>query len=145
MSVKLVSQLDQDGYFVGSVIADESPVEPGEFLIPGGAVDATPPSVPNGKRAKFIDGKFVMELIPKPVPEPIPEPVVIPPPTPPEVVMAELSPLQKRIAGYLTESDPLFFKAQRGEATMDEWRAKVEEIKARYPDIPVAQPATAVS
>ena len=28
--------------------------------------------------------------------------------------------------------DPLFFKAQRGEATMEEWIAKVNEIKARY-------------
>ena len=34
---------------------------------------------------------------------------------------------------YRVESDPLFFKAQRGEATMDEWLAKVAEIKARYP------------
>jgi hypothetical protein len=34
---------------------------------------------------------------------------------------------------YTAESDPLFFKAQRGEATMDEWQAKVQEIKARFP------------
>lgn len=34
---------------------------------------------------------------------------------------------------YRTESDPLFFKAQRGEATMDEWLALVAEIKVRYP------------
>ena len=38
-----------------------------------------------------------------------------------------------RRAAYAQESDPLFFKAQRGEATMDEWQAKVAEIKARYP------------
>jgi hypothetical protein len=31
------------------------------------------------------------------------------------------------------ESDPLFFKAQRGEATMEEWQAKVAEIKTRFP------------
>lgn len=35
---------------------------------------------------------------------------------------------------YKTEADPLFFKAQRGEATMDEWRAKIEEIRARFPE-----------
>lgn len=34
---------------------------------------------------------------------------------------------------YVAESDPLFFKAQRGESTMAEWEAKVAEIKARYP------------
>jgi acyl-CoA reductase-like NAD-dependent aldehyde dehydrogenase len=31
------------------------------------------------------------------------------------------------------EADPLFFKWQRGEATKEEWLAKVEEIKARCP------------
>lgn len=39
-----------------------------------------------------------------------------------------------RSAAYIKEADPLFFKAQRGEATMDEWLAKVAEIKARFPD-----------
>lgn len=39
-----------------------------------------------------------------------------------------------RGAAYSAESDPVFFKAQRGEATMDEWLAKVAEIKARIPD-----------
>jgi hypothetical protein len=39
---------------------------------------------------------------------------------------------QRRVA-YALEADPLFFKAQRGEATMDDWQAKVAEIKARYP------------
>lgn len=40
---------------------------------------------------------------------------------------------QQREAAYKTESDSLFFKAQRGEATMAEWQAKVAEIKARFP------------
>jgi hypothetical protein len=40
---------------------------------------------------------------------------------------------QNRRAAYIAESDPLFFKAQRGEATMEEWQAKVAEIKARFP------------
>lgn len=38
-----------------------------------------------------------------------------------------------RASLYRKEADPLFFKAQRGEATMEEWQAKVEEIKARFP------------
>jgi hypothetical protein len=38
-----------------------------------------------------------------------------------------------RAAAYKEESDPLFFKAQRGEATTEEWLAKVEEIRNRYP------------
>jgi hypothetical protein len=40
---------------------------------------------------------------------------------------------ENRRAAYAAEADPLFFKAQRGEATMAEWQAKVAEIKARYP------------
>ena len=40
---------------------------------------------------------------------------------------------QSRAAAYRCEADPLFFKAQRGEATTDEWTAKVAEIKARFP------------
>ena len=38
-----------------------------------------------------------------------------------------------RASAYTTEADPLFFKAQRGEATMEEWEAKVAEIRSRYP------------
>ena len=37
-----------------------------------------------------------------------------------------------RAAAYRDESDPIFFMAQRGEATMEEWKAKVAEIKARF-------------
>ena len=36
---------------------------------------------------------------------------------------------------YVAESDPLFFKAQRGEGTMADWEAKVAEIKSRYPKV----------
>ena len=38
-----------------------------------------------------------------------------------------------RKAAYADEADPLFFKAQRGEATEAEWKAKIAEIKERYP------------
>ena len=38
-----------------------------------------------------------------------------------------------RATAYTIEADPLFFKSQRGEATHEEWLAKVSEIKTRYP------------
>lgn len=38
-----------------------------------------------------------------------------------------------RRAAYAEEADPLFFMVQRGEATMKDWLAKIEEIKARFP------------
>jgi hypothetical protein len=40
---------------------------------------------------------------------------------------------QSRKLAYQFEADPLFFKAQRGEATLQEWQDKIAEIKARYP------------
>jgi hypothetical protein len=38
-----------------------------------------------------------------------------------------------RKAAYAAEADPLFFKAQRGEATLQEWQNKILEIKNRFP------------
>lgn len=40
---------------------------------------------------------------------------------------------EARAEAYRIESDPLYFKSQRGEATLDEWKAKVAEIRSRYP------------
>ena len=74
--MKTVSQLNAQGYFTGPVIADESPLEPGVYLIPGGAVDSIPPSIPTGSRARW-NGAWVFEAIPAP-PPPAPAP---PPPT----------------------------------------------------------------
>jgi hypothetical protein len=34
---------------------------------------------------------------------------------------------------YTAESDPLFFKYQRGEIEKEVWVNKVDEIKSRYP------------
>jgi hypothetical protein len=40
-----------------------------------------------------------------------------------------------RAEAYRNESDPLFFKAQRGEIDMQVWVDKVAEIKSRYPNV----------
>jgi hypothetical protein len=40
---------------------------------------------------------------------------------------------QKREDAYKAESDPINFMYQRGEATQEEWLAKVADIKARFP------------
>lgn len=44
----------------------------------------------------------------------------------------ELENEQLRLEAYRTESDPLFFKHQRGEVEKQVWLDKVAEIKARY-------------
>jgi hypothetical protein len=38
-----------------------------------------------------------------------------------------------RQAAYTAEADPLFFKWQAGEAAEEEWKAKRQEIRDRYP------------
>lgn len=52
-----------------------------------------------------------------------------PPPYAPSKEVQEAA----RAAAYIKEADPLFFMSQRGEATLEEWQAKVAEIKARFP------------
>lgn len=43
-----------------------------------------------------------------------------------------------RLAAYEKQSDPLYFKWQRGDATEAEWRAAVAQVKAEnpYPQTP---------
>ena len=55
--------------------------------------------------------------------------------SPPGHTLEELNAIaeRNRHAAYVAEADPLFFKAQRGEATVQEWQDKVAEIKERYP------------
>jgi len=121
MTQKQVCQLDAESYFVGFTFADESPLEPGVYLLPAGAVDAPAPVIPEGHNAEWA-GQWVYEPIPEPEPEP--------PETPePEPIPAD----ELRKIAYREESDPLFFKVQRGEATEQEWLDKIAEIKARYP------------
>jgi hypothetical protein len=62
---KIVSQLDDEGYFVGTVAAEESPREPGIFLIPGGCVELDAPKVEKGKRYRIEGGAWVEEAMPE--------------------------------------------------------------------------------
>lgn len=58
MNVKTISQLDKNGRFVGATTADESPLEPGVFLMPAGAVDFSPPVIPSGHYAEWNGAGF---------------------------------------------------------------------------------------
>jgi hypothetical protein len=62
--------------------------------------------------------------------------------TPEEIEKIKNTPIPKptleeqkrnRMNAYMQESDPLFFKVQRGEATLEEWNQKIEEIRQRFP------------
>lgn len=62
MNSRTVYQTDPLGLYIGPVEADESPLEPGVFLIPGGCVETPPPPAPEfkiacwtGKRWQLLD------------------------------------------------------------------------------------------
>lgn len=80
--MKTVYQTDFDGFFTGPVEADPSPLEPGVWLIPAGAVEVEPPELGSGQRARWNGGAW--DVIDPPPPPPAP-----PPPTPEEVLASE--------------------------------------------------------
>ena len=64
----IVYQTDKDGVYLGPVQADESPLEPGVFLIPSGCVEAQPPAIPTGFLARWVSDSWVLEELPEPDP-----------------------------------------------------------------------------
>ncbi|MDR2308856.1 MAG: hypothetical protein LBE53_16890 [Paucimonas sp.] len=50
---KTVYQTSPVGLFTGITEADESPLEPGVFLVPGGCVETPPPLIPENKAAHW--------------------------------------------------------------------------------------------
>lgn len=93
-----------DGIVVNAVLAEEDfAAEQGWVLLPEGV----------GPKWLYDGSSFSPPLPPAP-------------PTPEEISAL-------RLEAYRNQSDPIFFQAQRGLATMDEWLAKVAEIEALYP------------
>lgn len=93
MSTRTVSQLDEAGYYVGEAIAHESPLEPGVYLIPGGAIDRRPPRVEPGRRYRPWGTGWRGEDLPAPpAPAPAPEPEPAPAlPSPEDVQRAAIA------------------------------------------------------
>ena len=121
-----VCQLDDYGNFIGVTLADESPLEPGIYLIPRNAVIAEVPSAPEGFVARYQNDSWV--FVESGTTGANTE----------EVISAEdRNKINEilRANAYRKEADPLFFKSQRGEATLQQWLDKVSEIKEKYPEI----------
>lgn len=74
MKTKTVYQLDDDGFLVGQTVADESPLEPGVFLIPRGCIEIAPLPLLEGKHQKFLNGAFEYVDAPPPPETPPQEP-----------------------------------------------------------------------
>lgn len=116
--MKQVIQLSADGYFAGLTVADESPLEPGVFHLPAGAIDEEVPEVPEGKRAKWT-GRWVFEDIPQHDVVEEPEPV-------------ELTYAQKRAAEYPSIGDQLDALFHAG-VFPAEMAAQIQAVKDKYP------------
>lgn len=67
----------QTGFFLGIAEADESPLEPGVFLLPANATFQKPPATEEGKNRVWSGEEWELQNIPAPTTalEPTPEPV----------------------------------------------------------------------
>lgn len=70
MNTKTVYQVGQDGLYLGPTLADESPLEPGVFLIPAGCVEVEPPGTGYNEIQRWTGKEWVVETIPPEVEEP---------------------------------------------------------------------------
>ena len=69
---KIVCQLDAQEYYMGTTVAEESPLEQGVFLLPSGCVDMDPPyTTSSSKKYKLVGGVWVEESIVANVPSSI--------------------------------------------------------------------------
>ena len=116
-------QTNNEGIYVGPVECDESPLEPGVFLIPAGAVTVEPPEFAKGEFVVWDGDDWRVEVIPEPEPEQEPEPYV---PTREDVE-------EQRRSAYQQTADPVFFQWQRGDATQQEWLDSVQAVKDAHP------------
>ena len=117
--MKQVIQLDSNGYAIGFSIADESPLEPGVYLIPKDCVDAELPTIPEGKCVKWNGEQFVLEDIPTIIEQIVEE--------------KELTYYEKRQAEYPNIKDQLdmiYWDKQNGSTN---WEDSITEIKTKYP------------
>jgi hypothetical protein len=94
--MKTYNYAPDTGIFHAEGLADESPLEPGVFLIPAYATTIKPPKAVLPKVAVFKDGKWSVETLPPP-----PEPEPAPEPKPP----VELTPAEKLAQSGLTVAE----------------------------------------
>ena len=94
--MKIYHYIADTGIFYSEGVADESPLEPGVFLIPAHATTVAPPVVAEPEIAVFKDGAWSVEVLPPP-----PEPEVALEPIP----LVELTPAEKLARSGLTVAE----------------------------------------
>lgn len=71
--MKIYHYHSDTGVFLGEGNADESPLEPGVWLVPAYATPIEPPHVESGYYCVYNGHGWELELIPAPEPEPVPD------------------------------------------------------------------------
>ena len=74
MADQIAYQTNKDGIFVGVVKRQPSPLEPGVFLVPAGAVLVEPPQIPEGQMAQWDGQAWSLKPIPAPAAPKLEEP-----------------------------------------------------------------------
>lgn len=98
--------------YLGCSSADESPLEPGVFLVPAHATVIPPPKAKEGEQAIFNGIKWTMEPIPKPE-----KPVPPPPPTDAQLAAAGISKRDRLLVGATLAMAPLQDAVELDDAT----------------------------
>lgn len=70
MSQEIYHYDPNTGFYIGADVADESPLEPGVWLIPAHATTVAPPPVSQGNKAVWT-GETWLEVTVDPVPPPM--------------------------------------------------------------------------
>ena len=105
-----VAQLDVQNYFACMVDCEESPLEPGGFLVPAGCIEAEEPVVPEGHKAKWNNG-WVIE----------------------KITVRELDWWENRVAKYPSYTEYLDGIVKGDQAQIDKYIADCLAVKAMFP------------
>lgn len=118
------------GLYLGPVFlndSDLSPLEPDVYLVPCNCVEVAPPLTSDRQVAQWNGSDWSVVDLPN-AKEEVPAQAKTT-----FELNADIGAM--RADAYRAQSDPLFFKFQRGEATKEEWLTSVDAIKNRFPKV----------
>lgn len=154
---------DESGWYTFEQEGQQNPLEPGVWMKPEKSTFTEPPAETDKKSPKWDGKKWVLTIDPLKMTlaekvdaglEARPKGYILdgdafrPATYDEQVTLGDLTSevaytlklrdcLSMRQSSYQMESDPIMAQYLRGEATKEEWLAKIEEIKVHYPK-PVA-------
>jgi hypothetical protein len=135
----------ETGVYLGQGLADESPLEPGVWLIPAHATGTQPPVAGESEQAIWANGAWAVEPIPAPEPEPETLPVV------PAEPAAPLTPEQKLAAAGLTvtelrqllglpvEEETVLIRARNEDGTYKADDPSTPDVNEAYVEVPLSE------